>query len=292
MHSKQRPLTEWEDVFVMSLGHDWRSILDQCNTYQDWRQGEINFITRVCNAWDLPVPSDVGSDLPSTLDSFQKQTSPAKKQRGNMHLKDQLLQHSLTPATLSYAWTRRRRSFVFIVDCLPVQSVSCGHSLLTAPELKDTFRRICDNLGAICSCGWQPPRPTGDPVQWQRRIHNLVADGLVNYTMDVERTWFRTFDWPFHGESLESCNVRVHSDGGTRRHRCSASAWVMEVGVLMSDLEWLYRPIAMSGTYFKEPESSFATESWALEEATEFMKRLLERGVGTEPPGKRAWRYP
>ena len=92
---------------------------------------------------------------------------------------------------------------------------------------------------------------------------------------------------PFEDVRLEACNVRVNSDGGTRRHRCSGSAWVLEVGMLTENLEWLYKPIAMSGTYFPEPVSSFSAESWALEEATEFMKRLLGRGVGQEPQGRK-----
>lgn len=83
MRFKQEPLTEWEDDVLTSLGHDWRTILDQCNFYQDWTQGEINGMRLVCNVWDQPAPSDVRSGPPSTLDGFEKQTPPATKQRMN-----------------------------------------------------------------------------------------------------------------------------------------------------------------------------------------------------------------
>ena len=114
-----------------------------------------------------------------------------------MCLDRQQVLHIFTPAPPAFAWTRRHRSSICVVDCMLVQSVSCGHSLLTAPVLDGTFNQICENLAALFLRGWQPPIATGDPVLWQRRCHNLAAGGLANRTMDAQESWFRTLDWPF-----------------------------------------------------------------------------------------------
>ena len=58
--------------------------------------------------------------------------------------------------------------------------------------------------------------------------------------------------------------------------KCSASAWIMEVGLLHNG-SWDYKPLAMGGTFFSRPLSSFLAETLALEECTLFLKRILEK---------------
>ena len=106
----------------------------------------------------------------------------------------------------------------------------------------------------------------------------------MNHTMNVQGTWFKTFPWPFEHHGLSDVNILMHSDGGARRDRCSASAWIVEVGTL-SDHGWTFKPLAMSGTYFSVPLSSFTVETLALEECAMFVKRLLEKGIEQEPLG-------
>ena len=40
--------------------------------------------------------------------------------------------------------------------------------------------------------------------------------------------------------------------------------------VSTANLDWIYRPLAMSGAYFQDTISSFTVESLALHNATEF----------------------
>ena len=135
--------------------------------------------------------------------------------------------------------------------------------------------------------GWQPPRAWQDPVTWHPRGRNIVADHLANYTMDYGESWGKCLEWPFIGTSLAECNFVAHSDGGTRASACSASAWIVEVGVIQGG-RWIYRPLAMGGTYFSEPISSFLAEALGLEECTLFLRRAIEQQyVCNEPRGKR-----
>ena len=70
------------------------------------------------------------------------------------------------------------------------------------------------------------------------------------------------------------CNIVVHSDGGTRAGTCSATGWIVEVGV-HDGCTWVFRPLVMAGTYISSPISSFHAEALALEECVLFVSRLL-----------------
>ena len=113
----------------------------------------------------------------------------------------------------------------------------------------------------------------------------MIAGFCTNHTMNIQETWCQTFDWPFEHHNLKDVNIVIHSDGGTRRHRCSASAWIVEVGVIVKGA-WIFKPLAMAGTFFSVPISSFAAELLALEESALFVKSLLKRGPEHEPLGK------
>ncbi len=149
---------------------------------------------------------------------------------------------------------------------------------------------ISDNLAFILDAGWSPPRLWHDPVAWKRRELNVVADYLVNFTMDNEQTWCRSFNWPFATSTLDQCNLAAWSDGGTRSGKkvCSASAWIVEVGIYQNR-SWHFRPLAMGGTYFAAPLSSFTVECFALQECASFLKHLIQRNDTNiaEPLGKR-----
>ena len=187
------------------------------------------------------------------------------------------ISHCGTLQETEYDWHERRNCFVCIVDCTPLCDVACGYSPLahTSSELKPMFERITENLAWMCCHGWFPPARWEDPVAWKRRHLNEIADYLVNFTMDSGTSWSREFDWPFRNVTLTDCNLVAHADGGTRANKSSASAWVVEAGVFI-DGQWSYKPIAMSGTYFESPISSFTAETAALAECTTFVKRLLK----------------
>ena len=102
--------------------------------------------------------------------------------------------------------------------------------------------------------------------------------------MDVGESWTKSLDWPFPGRTLRECNLVVHSDGGRRQGKCSASAWILEVGLLLNG-DWCFRPLAMGGSSHPAEISSFAAEAVALEEATLFIKRIVE--TPSEPHGKK-----
>ena len=109
---------------------------------------------------------------------------------------------------------------------------------------------------------------------WHKRELNVVADFLANYTMDIGRTWIRELEWPFPGKSLTSCNLVAHSDGGARAHSCSSAAWIVEAGIL-ADGQWIFKPVAMAGTFMSQFISSFTAEAIALEECTRYLRNMV-----------------
>ena len=75
------------------------------------------------------------------------------------------------------------------------------------------FERITSNIHAIYTAGWRPPRAYDDPIMWQGREENVVADFLANLTMDKKESWQQVCDWPFPSHKIQDCSFVVHSDG-------------------------------------------------------------------------------
>ena len=269
-HTKRGPLTEWEDVFVLVYGADWRSFRDSFETEHHWATQAPHFISSVCKAWSLPDLSP-----PSIVQELCSQPAP-KRHRTRRSLDECPRLHGATGFNNAFGWESKFGRFCFITDCRPVQQVTCGHSALQEPLLTTSYHRLTHNIAALIGHGLFPPRRWDDPVLWRPREQNLIADYLANYTMDRGESWSEVFAWPFSPRGVRSCNLVVHSDGGSRKGTCSASAWIVEAGTFLEG-QWHYQPIAMSGTYFPEALSSFYVETVALEECTLFLKRLVER---------------
>ena len=151
--------------------------------------------------------------------------------------------------------------------------------------LSDVLARVANHLSCLLQSGWSPPFDWEDPVQWRPREKNTVADYLANYTMDVESAWSRTFDWPFPNYQLDECCLVLHFDGGTRRHRCSGAAWVADVGAF-AEGQWTSKHLAMGGTYYDAPISSFTAETLALAEGSLFLQNVVSDYI-SKPLGKR-----
>ena len=112
----------------------------------------------------------------------------------------------------------------------------------------------------------------------------MIADYLANYKMDLKKSWFEVFDWPFADHKLDDCNLLAHCDGGSKHHSCSASAWIVEACIFVKG-QWLRKVVAMNGTYFDLQISSFIAETVALNECLTFIRHLLERVGNQEPLG-------
>ena len=143
-----------------------------------------------------------------------------------------------------------------------------------AHSVQPLFERLANNLAGIFACGWQPPEMWKDPVCWRRRTRNIVADHVVNCSMDAQRSLEKQYGWPFEDCNLSACNILIHSDGGTRLNCCSSFGWILEVCRLIDGI-WEFKPLMMRGTYLSEPISSFLAETLALEEASLFVVKLL-----------------
>ena len=259
---------EWEDVFVAVYGLRWRELRDSCDTLVEWKKNFSFFDDSVRTKWDLPV-------LPKGPNPAPQQPPCGKRQCQRRDLRSCPSKHDEDGAgTVELDWGSRCKQFAFIVDCQPLQRVAAGLSPLLDSSLEQVIHGICNNLVAILDRGWTPPRLWHDPFLWYRRRHNVIAEHLVNYTIDEGRTWSKALEWPFPGMSITDCNLVAHSDGGTRAGRCSGLAWIVEAGCRADD-GWTFLPIAMGGTYVSTPILSFSAEALALQECTLFVQRLL-----------------
>jgi len=214
----------------------------------------------------------------------------AKRPRTQKRLLGEVPDHLMENA--NFDWRSPSQCFICVVDCQPLQAVACGHSPLTATELTDTYEQIAQNIGQLLERNWSPAQLWGDPIIWRPRERNITADYLANYTMDNGASWSKRFRWPFPGWRTEACNFVLHSDGGTRRAQCSASAWALDVGKFADGL-WQFERLAMGGTFSATPISSFTAESFALAEGLQYLRSVLTNSDGRnstvveQPLGKR-----
>ena len=133
------------------------------------------------------------------------------------------------------------------------------------------LQRIVARLARWIGAGWHPLTPWGDPVSWNRRTGNVVADALANRAMDIGEDWKSILDFP-HSLLGQRCNFLFHSDGGTRVGQCSGTGWILEA--FAPDRVLPYR-VAAAATFIACPISSFTAECLALDHATEAFDRFL-----------------
>ena len=113
-----------------------------------------------------------------------------------------------------------------------------------------------------------------DPVVAEKMMEFLTPAG--QFGNPASRS--HVFGWPFSSDKLAECNCMIHSDGGTRATRCSASAWILDVGVFDGE-KWVAHHFAMGGTFYAEPISSFSAECLALMEAILFLRRAVQEVI-------------
>ena len=110
-----------------------------------------------------------------------------------------------------------------------------------------------------------------DPVIWQKRELNVIADHLVNHTMDVRKSWHQICSLPYPDISLRDTNFLIHLDGGTRGNDCSAAAWIPEARIHRERhraRDIVEFPVAFCGKFVSPSVSSYVAEAMALESCT------------------------
>ena len=123
----------------------------------------------------------------------------------------------------------------------------------------------------MLALGWRLSTSLADPVVWARRDANIIADHLVNYTMDSQTDWTEDSR---NGLNAKDCSIVCHSDGGTRGQSCSGAAWFIEAvscknGRQQSDV------LAMGGQFLEPAVSSFMAETIALDNAISVVFHML-----------------
>ena len=164
----------WEDVFVEFLGLDWRQTQSTCTTYSDGRAGEASFVQRVCSEWGWPWKPD--QTTPSFLDPLSNVVPKS--------LNTMLAWHDHPE---DVAWQSPRGCIQFIIDNQALAMLLSRTVLLSDVTYRPVLVRMCRNLAALISKGWNPCAPHRDFIQWRPRVHNPVADQLCNLAMDANR---------------------------------------------------------------------------------------------------------
>ena len=105
------------------------------------------------------------------------------------------------------------------------------------------------------------------------REHNEISDELAKYTMNIRKSWTRTWEenWP----NISHSNLICNSDGGCRPgEKNSASAFIIGA-TFLQDGTWQYRPLYAKGIFLDETAGSFKTQSIALEEASKALRTIV-----------------
>ena len=190
------------------------------------------------------------------------------------HVPREVAQDSALGGTMRWptiSWERRNNGFIFVVDCQPLQRITCGHTPLLHDAYTPLFHRIVNNIGDIFKEGLLPPKLVDDPVLLVKRDQNKLADYLCNVAMDRQRSWRkeRRIDMPteYHWFAV--------SDGGARAH-CSACGWAVGI-CFWVDRAWKFEPLVVAAEYLDPRVNSFLAEALALEHATLELKSFVKR---------------
>ena len=225
-----------------------------------------HFAKKICKTWGLhdcieEVPREDGRAIPA---------APTHR---SLHTLDNIpLAHGGHCPQIQ--WERDMGSFSFVVDCRPLAQIMNGQAPLKTPTLAPIFERMTQNIFELLGAGWTPECQVADPVLWQRREHNEIANHIVNAAMDAKADWYKRFDPPFVDFKINEANFICHSDGGTRGELCSAIGWIVECIVFRNGTFHQF-PYAIAGTFLKDPVSSFLAEAMALDDGIRFMVKEL-----------------
>ena len=221
---------------------------------KSWRTLENAFITNVCSQWKLPSPA------------VEISSAGAVGMIAETFLKTPKHEHAAKPswdeaAVSCVAWESEKQRFQFFVDCLLLQKVACGHSLLLAGQLIPLFGRLLHDLCTVYEEGWALSNEVADPIVWKQREYNKLADYLCNETMDMRKSCLQ--------EDCEcgwTCqNIVIFSDGGVRSESVAASARYMSFATSLGTQNTEIHFIAARGIFIEYPVSSFVAETIALE---------------------------
>lgn len=283
LHAFSGNFTHWENIFCDHFGVDWRIVRDACASLGEWMHHFAGFAKRTCEYCGIFYPvCELEPDL--------GKSEPPQKQRKTKHhrledLPESHVDDSLDQPALS--WDSPVNHFVIVSDCRPLVHVTNGYSPLSSSSLLPLFHRITNNLVSLFDNGLLPNRAHLDPVIWRRREFNKKADHLVNYTMDVRRSWHQLCPVPFPDLILSDSNFIIHFDGGSRGNDCSASAWILEARAYYKN-SLVEFPVIMCGKFMCPAVSSFMAEALALESCTEIFAKLISKLSILEPAHKRS----
>ena len=80
---------------------------------------------------------------------------------------------------------------MIVSDCKPLVQVIIGQVSPSSSTLLPPLHRVTANIVRMFDIGMRPHVQHLDPVIWQRLELNKRADFLVNYTMDIGKTWLQ-----------------------------------------------------------------------------------------------------
>ena len=273
VHAGMGYRTEWEDVLCTAFGAQWRAIRDSCADSSAWRALFPGFLTTVCSEWGLPAPRP-----PEDPERVQQPRSKRAK-RTKHDLDERPSEHGEVYEPVTF-W-QQSNCFTFVVDCKPLADIMSGHVPLKKPGMLPVFERMTSNIFDFSVSGWTPHSRTADPVVWHRREKNLIADFLVNHTMDIGNSWHRDLPSPLSSFSPHDANFICHSDGGTRGTTCSGAAWILEA-VFDHDQHRHTFIVAMRGIFIASPVAAFTAESIALDDAVSYLHSTVFRFHNTK----------
>ena len=160
--------TSWEDVFVTVYGPAWRAVRDEHASMAQWMSKAPSFIDTVCERWGLPLVRAAApahcAQVPTTI----RVTTSVEQYP------------ELVPHACDHKWQPGGIRLWIQVDCKAVAELCAGRAVLSTPELRPLFVRVCRSLHFLSSMGCRPLNNDSDMVLWSPREFNTVGHGHEN----------------------------------------------------------------------------------------------------------------
>ena len=186
---------------------------------------------------------------------------------------------SLSAHAFDNMWQSDRKRLLLQVDCRSVAELCAGRAVLSSPELRPVFVRICRHIHEIHRMRWRPMQDCFDLVMWAPREYNTVADHCCNVSMDLKKSWTVSDNAELADALLNDQCLRLCVDGGRRSSSEGALGLALFSVTGMEVAPVTHTLLARKGQLLSSVASAFEAEAIALEWALQYLLQLLKGSV-------------
>ena len=264
VHQRRGPQKNADDLKVAVWGYEWRRLLEECESYDKWRQGTKQFVLDACRCLQLPHPPEFyNKEGHISIDQGRAKCEESRSLDAlplpNKMARDILLEGA-----------SGRPQIKFVVYNLAVAGLANGTLAINNDVYAVLICRIRRHIDSVYmdldyKAGFM------DPVDWRAREWNTGADHLANYALATRESGGNLSQQTIQTALRNCVAIQFFTDGGYTRE-IGGAIGVQCIGYFQYQGEIERRLVGYRYAFIERPLSAFFTELAALETALELVR--------------------